>query len=203
MIRKALGAGALHLAGWHIEGTPPPPDHVGVLLAAPHTSNLDFPLMLATAWATELHVRYLAKRELFRPPLGALMRATGGIPVDRDNPGTLIADLTARATSGAGFVLVLAPEGTRKLGDGWRSGFYRLATEADIPVTPCSVDRATREICFGQTFRLTGDVVADMDRLRAFYADKHGLHPELASPVRLSDDYRAGADQQRIDEQAS
>ena len=203
MIRKALGAGALRLAGWHIEGEPPPTDHVGVLLAAPHTSNLDFPLMLATAWATELRVRYLAKRELFRPPLGALMRATGGIPVDRDNPGTLIADLTARATSGEGFVLVLAPEGTRKLGDGWRSGFYRLATEADIPVTPCSVDRATREICFGPTFRLTGDVVADMDRMRAFYADKHGLRPALASPVRLSDDYRAGAAQQTMDETAS
>jgi 1-acyl-sn-glycerol-3-phosphate acyltransferase len=131
------------------------------------------------------------------------MRATGGIPVDRDNPGTLIADLTESATSGEGFVLVLAPEGTRKLGNGWRSGFYRLAMEADIPVTPCSVDRATREICFGPTFRLTGDVIADMDRMRAFYADKHGLRPALASPVRLSDDYRARAAEQTMDERAS
>jgi 1-acyl-sn-glycerol-3-phosphate acyltransferase len=200
MIRKALGTSALRAARWRLEGTPPPPDHVGILLAAPHTSNLDFPLMLATAWATELHVRYLAKRELFRPPLGTLMRRTGGIPVDRENPGTLIEDLTARARLGQGFVLVLAPEGTRQKSVGWRSGFYRLATAAEIPVTACSVDRATRLICFGPTFHLTGDVAADMDRLRAFYADKHGVRPDLASPVRLSDDYRAGATQQSVDE---
>ena len=203
MTRRQLGIRALRAFGWRIEGTPPPQDHIGVLLAAPHTSNFDLPIMLATAWSTELHVRYLAKRELFRPPLATLMRRTGGIPVDRENPGNLLADLVAQARSGEGFVLVLAPEGTRKKSAGWRSGFYRLARAADIPVTVCAVDGPTRTISFGPTFHLSGDVRADMERISAFYADKRGVRPRLASPVQLSDNYRAEPAQGEADRSAS
>jgi 1-acyl-sn-glycerol-3-phosphate acyltransferase len=195
MIRRTLGSAFLRAIGWQIRGTPPAPGHSGVLVAAPHTSNLDFPIMLATVWATGLRINYLAKKELFRPPLEPLLRRTGGIPTDRKNPGGLIDDLVGRASSGRSFLLVLAPEGTRKKAAGWKSGFYRIAREADIPVTPCAVDGATREVHFGPAVRLTGNVIADMDQMRAFYADKHGLRPELASPVRLSDDYRASGTQ--------
>lgn len=186
MIRQALGRAALRATGWRIHGTPPDPDHIGILLAAPHTSNWDFPLMLATAWATQLHPKYLAKKELFHQPSKIVIATTGGIATDRDNPGTLVEDLIRRARSGEAFILVMAPEGTRKVSEGWKSGFYRIAREADIPVTPCSVDSAAREIWFGPTFHLTGNVADDMDRMRAFYAGKGGVRPERKSPVRLS-----------------
>ena len=186
MIRQALGRAALRATGWRIHGTPPDPDHIGILLAAPHTSTWDFPLMLATAWATQLHPKYLAKKELFRQPSKMVIATTGGIATDRDNPGTLVEDLIRRARSGEAFILVMAPEGTRKVSEGWKSGFYRIAREADIPVTPCSVDSAAREIWFGPTFHLTGNVADDMDRMRAFYAGKGGVRPERKSPVRLS-----------------
>jgi lauroyl/myristoyl acyltransferase len=194
MIRQVLGRAALRATGWRIHGTPPDPDHIGILLAAPHTSNWDLPLMLATAWATQLHPKYLAKKELFRHPSKIVIATTGGIATDRDNPGTLVEDLIRRARSGEAFILVLAPEGTRKGSEGWKSGFYRIAREANIPVTPCSVDIATREIRFGPTFHLTGNVADDMDRMRAFYADKGGLRPERKSPVRLSVETAAEAD---------
>ncbi len=193
MIRRILGKTALRATGWRIHGTPPDPEHVGILLAAPHTSNWDFPIMLATAWATQLHPKYLAKKELFARPTKIVIAGTGGIATDRDDPGTLVADLVRRARSGERFILVMAPEGTRKASAGWKSGFYRIAREADIPVTACSVDSRTREIWFGPTFHLTGDVQADMDRMRAFYADKAGVRPSLKSPVRLSVEARRGA----------
>lgn len=193
MTGKRRGARILRAAGWRIEGEPPPPDHVGILLAAPHTSAWDYPLMLAIASAGNLDVHFLAKQELFRQPLGTLMRRTGGIPVDREQPGDLVAELAERARSGEGFMLVIAPEGTRKKGPGWRSGFYRLAVAADIPVTACSVDRPSRTVCFGPTVHLTGDVATDMAPLQAFYADKRGVHPKLVSPVQLSSTFDPGA----------
>ena len=186
MIRRRLARAALRTTGWRIHGEPPDPEHIGILLAAPHTSNWDFPLMLATAWSTQLRPKYLAKKELFRQPSKVVFASTGAIATDRDDPGTLVADLIQRARSGESFILVMAPEGTRKASDGWKSGFYRIAREADIPVTACSVDSTTREIWFGPTFHLTGDIEADMDRLRAFYADKGGVRPDRRSPVRLS-----------------
>lgn len=197
MIRRFLSKAYLRAIGWTIHGTPPDRDHIGILLAAPHTANLDFPLMLSTAWATDLRPRYLAKRELFNGPAKYWWTLTGGIPTDRRDPGTLIEDLVSRARSGEAFILVIAPEGTRRLGKGWKSGFYRIAMEADIPVTACSVDSATKQIWFGPTFHLTGDKKADMDRMREFYADKGGIDPTKKSPVQLAteepdDDLGAG-----------
>ena len=95
-------------------------------------------------------------------------------------------DLTARARSGDAFTLVIAPEGTRKHSSAWKSGFYRIAVGADVPVTPCSVDGATRQVCFGPELRMTGDVTSDMDLIRAFYADKGGVHPSGKGEVRLA-----------------
>jgi 1-acyl-sn-glycerol-3-phosphate acyltransferase len=186
MFRRFLGKAYLRTVRWTVHGTPPNPGHVGILLAAPHTSSHDFLLMLSTAWSTDLRVRYLIKKELYRGPAALWWRVTGGIKTDRNNPGRLLEDLTARARSGESFTLVIAPEGTRERASAWKSGFYRIAMGADVPVTPCSVDGATRTVCFGPELRMTGDVHADMDHIRAFYADKGGVHPAGKSPVRLA-----------------
>lgn len=194
MIRRLMGKAYLRSIRWTVHGTPPSSDHIGILLAAPHTSSHDFLLMLSTAWSTDIRVRYLIKKELYRGPAMYWWKFTGGIETDRHNPGTLVDDLVGRARSGDAFTLLIAPEGTRKLGEGWKSGFYRIALEAGIPVTPCSVDSATREVWFGPELRMTGDVRADMDLLRAFYADKGGVHPERKSPVRLAQEATQPAD---------
>lgn len=185
MLRRILGSAYLRATGWTIHGTPPDRDHIGLMLAAPHTANVDFMLMLSTAWANDLRPKYLIKKEWVRGPVGLFFTSTGAIGVDRADPGTVVEDLAERARTGESFILVIAPEGTRKLTKGWKSGFYRIALDGGIPVTPCSVDSATKEITFGPTFHLTGDVTADMDRIRAFYADKGGINPQLKSPVRL------------------
>lgn len=185
MIRHFIASTYLRAIGWTIEGTPPDHDHIGLMLAAPHTANQDFLLMLSTAWVNDLRPKYLIKQEWSSGPLGLFFKATGAIGIDRKNPGSLVADLTERARSGEAFILVIAPEGTRKLTQGWKSGFYRIALDSGIPVTPCAVDAASKRITFGPTFHLTGDVTADMERIRAFYADKGGIDPSKKSPVRL------------------
>jgi 1-acyl-sn-glycerol-3-phosphate acyltransferase len=174
---------------YRIEGDLPPHGSY-VVIAAPHTSWLDLPLMLGGAWSSGFSPVFLGKKELFKAPFGGLLRKMGGIPVDRQNPAGLVDEMIARAGSGADVALVIAPEGTRRRGKRWKSGFYRIATGAQVPVLPSYVDGPTRTIGFGPPLRLTGDVKADMDVFRAFYAGKRGVHPDLATPPLLAEETR-------------
>ena len=116
------------------------------------------------------------------------MRGLGGIPVDRDAPAAVVGEVLARIRSGDVFGLVVTPDGTRKGHTHWKSGFYRIAREASLPVTLGYVDRTTMTTGLGPTIELTGDVAADMDVIRAFYADKAGLRPEHRVEPRLRDE---------------
>ena len=178
------------ISRWSFKSEPAPKGPT-ILLAGPHTSNWDFVLMLAIAWKCGFRPYWLGKKELFRGPAGPIMRALGGIEVDRKNPAGLIDELTARAKSGENFQLVITPEGTRGNVKLWKSGFYRLAREADVPVTLGYCDGTTKTAGLGPTIRLTGDVRADMDGIRAFYADKSGVRPERRVEPRLAEEDRA------------
>lgn len=185
MIRKKVAAALLRATRWRVEGEVP---RVGVVVGAPHTSNWDWVVMLLIMWHSGVSPRVLIKKELFWGPLGWLLRATGGIPVDREQPGALIRVLLKQARSGEPFLLVIAAEGTRKRGDYWKSGFYRIARAAKIPITLGFVDSPTRSMGVGLTFTPTNDIRADMDLVRAFYADKYGINPELRTEPRLREE---------------
>ncbi|MDA3147278.1 1-acyl-sn-glycerol-3-phosphate acyltransferase [Leucobacter sp. UCMA 4100] len=163
-----------------------------LMLGAPHTSNFDFVLMLAIAWRAGLKVRWLGKQELFKGIAGPIMRGLGGIPVDRSRPEGIVGEVVALAKGDAEFALVVTPEGTRS-GSSWRSGFYRIAYRAGLPVTMGFADGSTRSAGLGPTIELTGDVEADMSVIREFYADKTGVKPELRTEPRLQDEARLTA----------
>ncbi|MEN0128288.1 MAG: 1-acyl-sn-glycerol-3-phosphate acyltransferase [Brevundimonas sp.] len=186
-LRRNLARGYWRLSRWTLVTERVPRDRPGILIGAPHTSNWDFVLMLAIGAEGELPFRWLGKHTLFKRPFGPLMRALGGIPVDRRDPAGLVDQLIARIAEGESFYLVVTPEGTRN-GDGWKSGFYRIARAADLPVTLGFVDRTTMTTGLGPTIRLTGDVQADMDVIRAFYADKAGLVPSRRTEPRLREE---------------
>lgn len=169
---------------YQVEGDPPEAPAY-VLVAAPHTSWLDLPLMLGIAWASGVDPGFLAKKELFRAPFGGMLRTVGGIRVDRENPGSLVSDLVARASSGTPFALVIAPEATRERAAAWKSGFYRIAQDAHVPIVLGFLDGPTRRGGFGPTIEPSGDLAADMEIVRAFYTDKRGVVPDRASPVTL------------------
>jgi 1-acyl-sn-glycerol-3-phosphate acyltransferase len=164
-----------------------------VLLGVPHTSNWDFVLMLGIVWRLRMRVRWLGKASLFRGWRGPIMRRLGGIPVDRSDASRVVADVVRRIHAGEVFGLVVTPEGTRGSGQYWKSGFYRIARESGLPVTLGYVDRTTMTTGLGPTIELTGDVRADMDVIRAFYADKSGLRPERRTEPRLREEDPASA----------
>ena len=182
IVRPRLARTILRLVRWRTEGTLP---RQAIVVGAPHTSNWDWVFSLLLAWSQGHHPRIMVKKEFFRGPLGVFMRATGAISIDRDNPAADIKSLVARIEAGEEFLLAVAAEGTRSKVDYWKSGFYRLAQQTGLPITLAFMDGPSRTVGCGPTFTPTGDVAADMDMIRAFYADKHGIHPEKRTEPRL------------------
>ncbi len=160
----------------------------GVLVGAPHTSNWDWVLTVLLAWDYSIQLKLLVKKEFFRGPLAPLLRATGAVALDRADPGLTIRDLLAEAEGDEPFVLGLAAEGTRSKGEYWKSGFYRIAQQSGLPITLAFLDGPSRTVGWGPTFAPTGNVRADMDRIRAFYADKTGIRPEGFTTPRLREE---------------
>lgn len=163
-------------------------DRPTVILGAPHTSNWDFVLMLAIAWRLRIRLRWLGKHTLFTSWRGPIMRALGGIPVDRRNPRAVVDEVIAQVRSGDVVGLVITPDGTRGHHTHWKSGFARIARATGLPVTLGYVDRTTMTAGLGPRFLLGEDLGADMDRIREFYADKSGLRPALRVEPRLREE---------------
>lgn len=180
------------LALWRFTVIPrvaPVPDRC-VMIAAPHTSNWDFPLTLALAKVSGIQIAWLGKVELFRGPMGPIMRRLGGIPVRRDAAGSMVAELVAEFASRKKFCLLVPVEGTRSKSEYWKSGFYRIARDADVPILFAFVDRSTRTGGFGPALVPTGDVRSDMNQVRAFYAGKEGLKSGRTGVPRLPEEDR-------------
>ncbi len=161
-----------------------------VIIAAPHTTNWDFPMMLALAKVSGIKLTWLGKNELFRGPMGPLMRKLGGVPVVRDKAGTMVADLVAEFAKQDTLRLLVPAEGTRSRSEYWKSGFYRIARGADVPILFGFIDHASHSGGFGPAMLPTADVRADMDQVRAFYADKAGLRPGNSAIPRLAEEDR-------------
>ena len=185
MLRRTFARVVLRLARWRTVGRVP---RSGILVGAPHTSNWDWVAMVLLTWSDGVQARVLIKRELFRGPLGPLLRVTGGIPLDRGDPGRTVRALLDEAAHDDRFLLVLAAEGTRERTEYWKSGFYRIAQQTGLPISLGFIDGPSRTMGFGPTFEPSGDVAADMDLVRAFYADKRGIHPDLRTEPRLREE---------------
>ena len=182
-MRAWLSNKILKWLGWTIEADDP---GVGkyVLIVAPHTSNWDFPLGLAAAWALRLDARWLGKHTLFCWPYGWFFRLMGGIPVRRDQARNLIpaiADIFARSER---LILGLAPEGTRRKTDHWKTGFYHIARAAGVPIVMGYLDHGRKQVGIGGAFLPGDDIEEVFCRIREFYAGKRGKHPENESDIR-------------------
>jgi 1-acyl-sn-glycerol-3-phosphate acyltransferase len=186
--RRNLARVLLAVSRWKTVGEVP---RKGILVGAPHTSNWDWVLTMLLAWDNDVQIRLLVKESFFKGPLAPIMRASGAVELDRENPGATIRTLLADAETDETFLLGIAAEGTRGKGEYWKSGFYRISQQTGLPVTLGFVDGPTRTMGFGPTFQPSGDVTADMDLVRAFYADKHGIHPELRTEPRLREESSA------------
>jgi 1-acyl-sn-glycerol-3-phosphate acyltransferase len=185
---RRLSLWILRLIGWRMEGELPGPKCV--LIGAPHTSNWDFPIAMLLFWSLEVDARWVGKHTIFRWPTGWLMRALGGIPLDRTNTENFVDQIVDRFNTYDRLVLAIAPEGTRKHTDYWRSGFYWIAHGAGVPIALAYADYSCKVGGIGPSLMPSGDIEADMDKIRAFYADKVGKHPEKLGSIRLRPDVK-------------
>jgi 1-acyl-sn-glycerol-3-phosphate acyltransferase len=165
-----------------------------VLIAAPHTTNWDFFYLLVFAAFYGVEIRWMGKHTLFRPPLGWLMRSLGGIPIVRHRSENMVAAMARSFEGRRELVLVVPAEGTRSRREYWKSGFYHIACQADVPIVMSYLDYTRRRGGFGAAFHPTGDVGEDMEHVRSFYAGKDGKHPERFSRIRLREEDEKGPD---------
>lgn len=169
----------LRLLGWRVEGELSPRAARCVVVAAPHTSNWDFPFTLLGAFALGMHIRWLGKASLFRAPFGGLMRWLGGIPVHRERANNLVgASIVALKEASGPLQLVVSPEGTRSRARQWKTGFHHIARGAGLPIQLSYLDWGTRCCGLGPLIDPGDDVDADIARIRAFYAPFRGRNEE-------------------------
>ena len=179
-----LGRFYLWLVGWRMEGKPPDCNKF-VLIAAPHTSNWDLPLMLSLASLYHLRIHWIGKHTLFRFPFGPFMRWTGGISVDRRSRGNTVEQIVHEFQRRDKFALAVPVEGTRSRAECWKSGFYYIALEAHVPVVLGFLDYKRKVGGFGPSFMPTGNVEQDTKVLRDFYESITPKYPECYGPIRF------------------
>jgi len=177
----------LRIAGWSLEGEAPSEKKL-VLIAAPHTSNWDLAYLLALAGRHGIRPRWMGKHTLFRGPMGPAMLALGGIPIRRHVRENVVQQMARAFTESDELCLTIPPEGTRACAPVWKSGFYHIARTARVPIRLGYLDYARKRGGFGPAFHPTGDLKADMDRIRAFYADKVGKYPDCFGEIRLREE---------------
>lgn len=188
---STLARALLRLAGWRLrfDGLPA---KQGVLIVYPHTSTWDFPLGLLVKWAVGIEITFWGKDSLFRMPLfGRWLRWLGGVPVDRQAHHGIVgqmADELIQARAQERFLwLALTPEGTRRHASGWRSGFYHVALQAQVPVGMVFLDYGQREAGVRRFIMLGGNLRADLKAIEQELGHRKGKHPALAAPIRFDD----------------
>ncbi len=174
----------LKTAGWEL-GDPPPGPKKFVAVGAPHTSNWDLPMAIAIFVALDLHLSWMGKDSLFKGPIGPLFRTIGGLPVDRSKKQNAVEQAVDMFNEYDDFVLAIAAEGTRSERSYWKSGFYYIALGAQVPIHFGYVDYKRKKLGIAPGFVPTGDIKADMDKVRAFYKEITPLHPQNRSRIRL------------------
>ena len=174
----------LKLLGWKLIDLPQRPAKA-VVIAYPHTSNWDFPLTLLALAALPYGAQWVAKDTLFRGLMGPIMRGLGGVAVNRRERTGFVERIADEFRQRENFHLIIATEGTRRLQAGWKSGFYRIALAAGVPVVMATVDYGKREVGLLATITLTGDEAADMAQIAICYEGRRGYRHAQASPIRL------------------
>lgn len=169
----------LKLLGWQIKGV----DNVFlqkqcIIIVAPHTSNWDFPLGLMVRAACQMyHVKYLGKESLFKPPFGWLFKALGGFPVVRSEHKNQVQSYVEALKNNPDLAIVLAPEGTRKKVDHFKTGFYYIAKGAQIPIIPCKFDFKNKLIDFGKGISTSDNDELAISTIEDYFRGTAGKNP--------------------------
>lgn len=175
------------LGKWKVVSRFPKGLNKAVITAAPHTSNEDFPVGIGAWYPENRNANFIAKKELFEGPLGFMIRATGGIPIDRATSKNMVQQVADEFAKRDELLLVIAPEGTRAWKPRWKTGFYYIAKTAGVPIVLAYMDFAKKEVGMGELFWPTDDVEADFRYIEKFYANVSAKYPEMYNPKLIEE----------------
>ncbi|MGV3459550.1 MAG: 1-acyl-sn-glycerol-3-phosphate acyltransferase [Flavobacterium sp.] len=168
------------LMGWRLNGTLNPELTKCVMIVVPHTSWVDFFIGVMARGSIGLEMHYVAKKELFRFPFGAWFRWMGGAPLDRSRAENKVDAIAQLFQEREVFRLAIAPEGTRRKVEKWKTGFYYIALKAGVPIVAVAFDYARKEVKVAQPFYPTGDIDTDLAVLENNYKGVTGFVPEFS-----------------------
>jgi 1-acyl-sn-glycerol-3-phosphate acyltransferase len=183
----AIAKSILRLIGWRTHVIPPPSSSY-VLIGAPHTTNWDFGLALLLITAEQIPIRVMGKDSLFRGPVGILMRSVGAFPVYREESRNMVDQVAARFDEYDDMIIGIAPEGTRGKSSRWKTGFYYIALKARVPIVLAYLDYGNKVIGLGPSIMPTGDIQADFEIIRNFYAAIVGKFPQKQGEIRITEE---------------
>lgn len=171
----------LKILGWEIKGDIPKSTKKCVICIAPHTSNWDFFIGVIVRPIKNLRSSFLVKKELYKfPPLGWLLTYMGGIPVDRGrNSANLMDQVLTVFKEREVMRLAITPEGTRSKVNEWKTGFYRIAMGAGVPIVLCSFNFQKKQVHFMEEFYPTGNMDEEVALIRSKFVGIPGRFPEL------------------------
>jgi 1-acyl-sn-glycerol-3-phosphate acyltransferase len=186
---RPLPSVLLRLGGWKFEG-PTPPEKKYVMLAVPHTTNWDGVLLVLLTQSIGLQIQWMVKDSWVKGALGPALRGLGAVGIDRSRARNTVEQMVEQFRVRDEFVLAIPPEGTRRYAETWKSGFYRIALGAKVPVVPGYLDFGRRRAGLGPAILMTGEVRSDMDAIRAFYREHRPVpyDPTKFGPIRLSEE---------------
>ena len=167
------------ILGWKLENDFPQSPKKYVVIAAPHTSWLDFPIAILSRMASGTMIHFIGKESLFKRPFGFIFKALGGTPVDRSKSTNMVDAVIAVFNAKKEFRLGISPEGTRKKVDKWKTGFYYIAKGANVPIVMATLDFKNKKIKISEPFYTTGNKDADFEVFHSFFKDVKGKNPEL------------------------
>ena len=169
-----------NILGWRVENGFPDAPKKYIIIAAPHTSWLDFPIAILSRMSQGKMVHFIGKGSLFKWPFGYFFKALGGTPVHRDKSTNMVAGVLNIFNSKEEFRLGLSPEGTRKKVDKWKTGFYYIAKGANVPIVMATLDFENKKIKISEPYYVTEDIQKDFKVFDDFYKDVKGKNTELS-----------------------
>lgn len=176
----------LRLISWQVDVSLPYARKF-VLVGAPHTSGWDLFYTLLLKFSTGMELKWVGKDTLFTGPLGIIMRWLGGIPVDRRSRNNFVKQIVEQFHQREDLILAIAPEGSRGKTAYWKTGFYYIASGAQVPIALGYIDYPSRVVGIGPWLAPSGDIQADFSLIKAFYNGKTGRHPHKQGEIRLGD----------------
>ncbi len=182
---KTLAIWFIALVGWKTEGDIHVLPKKFVAILAPHTSNWDLIFILGVIFAIGLKVNWFGKKEAFRWPLGGLLRRLGGIPIERSTRQNMVQQTVKLMRSREQVIVGMTPEGTRANTAYWKTGFYHIAHQAEVPIAFAFLDYDRKVGGIGPLMATTGDIEEDFKEIRGYYKGVIAKYPECVGEIAI------------------